>query len=253
MGFSIFTQPSWEWSGWGHGFPWNVHIIFITTISRSSWLCHHCFNLSPFYHHQNPLNCMCVYIYIYTYTYMGFPKMRVPQNHPFQSPYKPSIFGYPHLWKPPWLNHMKSALYPKWINPHDHWSPSHPFEKTQKIHFFIGFSVDFLPSSELGVPPVDYEKRHEKTMEKSPGAWRRLDVVFSGRTARHARHGVRHGVQGIPVEHGAHGNRRWNSESDALLTGAFHAGNGWEWGLLGLSSLKYHSDHSRKFPDLKHQ
>ena len=33
----------------------------------------------------------------------GFPKMGVPQNHPFHGifSYKPSLLGYPHLWKPP--------------------------------------------------------------------------------------------------------------------------------------------------------
>ena len=34
-----------------------------------------------------------------------FPEIGVPPNHPFLDgifPYKPTILGYPHLWKPPY-------------------------------------------------------------------------------------------------------------------------------------------------------
>ena len=42
-----------------------------------------------------------------------FPYMEVPLNHLFYSdcPYKPSILGYPHLWKPPLISGEPQATY----------------------------------------------------------------------------------------------------------------------------------------------
>ena len=60
---------------------------------------------------------MCIYsiIYIYTYTYSS----RKPTNHrtgtaPIRQLDAPSIWGYPHLWKPPYL--VAHATNRKWVN-----------------------------------------------------------------------------------------------------------------------------------------
>ena len=55
---------------------------------------------------QHPEKKQYIYIYIYIYTYRGFLKLGYPESSilfldfPWNNP---SIFGYPHLWNPPYI------------------------------------------------------------------------------------------------------------------------------------------------------
>ena len=76
----------------------------------------------------------------------GFPEIGVPPNHPNFSGifhYKPAIFGYPHLWTPPYRIHHHLVSHS--ILPASNQTWSHPPPAVRGCFFFPG--IGQLPFS----------------------------------------------------------------------------------------------------------